>query len=46
MRTALFLLLLLPAGAPAQEASPYLPLSHWATPFIEHLIAAGRIADP
>jgi hypothetical protein len=30
----------------AQEASPYLPLSHWSTPYIEHLIAAGRIADP
>ena len=44
MRTALFLLLLLPAGAVAQEASPYLPLAHWSTPFIEH--AAGRIADP
>jgi len=46
MRTALFMLLLLPAGAAAQEASPYLPLSHWSSPFIEHLIAAGRIADP
>ena len=45
MRTALFLLLF-PASAIAQEASPYLPLSHWAQPFIEHLIAAGRIADP
>ena len=46
MRTALFLLLLAPAGATAQEASPYLPLSHWSMPYIEHLIAAGRIADP
>ncbi|MFN2571788.1 MAG: hypothetical protein ABR537_09290 [Gemmatimonadales bacterium] len=46
MRSALLLLLLLPASAPAQEASPYLPLSHWAQPFLEHLIAAGRIADP
>src|SRR6266404_2330820 len=46
MRTALFLLLLLPAGAPAQEASPYLPLSHWSVPFIEHLITAGRMTDP
>ena len=46
MRTALLVLLLIPAGAAAQEASPYLPLSHWATPYIEHLIAAGRIADP
>lgn len=46
MRTALFALLLLPAGAAAQEASPYLPVNHWAQPFLEHLIAAGRIADP
>jgi len=46
MRTALFLLLLTPAGAFAQEASPYLPISHWSTPFLEHLIAAGRMADP
>ena len=48
MRTVLLALLLIPAGAAAaaQEASPYLPLSHWATPYIEHLIAAGRIADP
>ena len=30
----------------AQEASPYLPLSHWSMPFLEHLIAAGRIPDP
>jgi hypothetical protein len=46
MRTALCLLLLTPAGAAAQEASPYLPLSHWSMPFVEHLIGAGRIADP
>jgi hypothetical protein len=30
----------------AQEASPYLPVSHWSMPYIEHLIAAGRMADP
>src|ERR1051325_11619171 len=46
MRTTLLALLLLPAAAAAQEASPYLPLSHWAMPYIEHLIAAGRIVDP
>ena len=49
MRTALLMLLLMPAaaaGTAAQEASPYLPLSHWSTPFIEHLIAAGRMVDP
>src|SRR5260370_179427 len=32
--------------ASSQEASPYVPLSHWSVPFIEHLIAAGRLADP
>src|SRR2546430_8517175 len=31
---------------PAQGPSPYLPLRHWATPYIEHLIARGVIADP
>jgi len=46
MRTVLLTLLLMPASAAAQEASPYLPLSHWSMPFIEHLIAAGRMADP
>src|SRR6266699_5469929 len=30
----------------AQEASPYVPLQHWAMPYVEHLIAAGVIADP
>src|SRR5260221_1661262 len=35
-----------PSAAVSQEASPYLPLSHWSVPFIEHLITAGRIADP
>ena len=46
MRTVLLALLLLPAGAAAQEASPYVPLAHWAMPYVEHLIAAGRMADP
>src|SRR5229473_3270941 len=47
MRLSLALLLLL-AGAPlaAQEASAYVPLSWWGTPFVEHLIARGRLADP
>jgi hypothetical protein len=30
----------------AQDASPYVPLQHWAMPFVEHLIAVGAIADP
>ena len=46
MRTVLLTLLLVPAGAAAQEASPYLPLSHWSVPFIEHLITEGRLVDP
>src|SRR5216117_3239177 len=29
-----------------QEASPYVPIGHWATPYLEHLIAAGVIDDP
>jgi hypothetical protein len=29
-----------------QQASPYLPLGHWATPYLEHLIARGAITDP
>jgi hypothetical protein len=45
MRTALFLLLLA-SPALAQDASPYLPLSHWAMPYVEHLIARGRLTDP
>src|SRR5438876_8925937 len=45
------LLLLSPAltgGAmlDAQQASPYVPLGHWAMPYVEHLIAAGVIDDP
>jgi hypothetical protein len=46
---SLFLLCVLAAAArpaPAQDASPYLPLGHWAMPYVEHLIAAGWLADP
>src|SRR5258706_9530692 len=32
--------------ASSQEAPPYPPLSPWSVPFIEHLIASGRMADP
>jgi hypothetical protein len=35
-----------PVALAAQEASPYVPLSHWAMPYIEHLISAQVIADP
>ncbi len=30
----------------AQTASPYVPLHHWAMPYVEYLISAGVIADP
>src|SRR5213592_2613105 len=40
------LLIWTPGAAPAQEASPYVPLQHWAMPYVEHLIATGVIADP
>jgi len=30
----------------AQQPSPYVPLGHWATPYLEHLIARGAIVDP
>ncbi len=30
----------------AQSGSPYVPLHHRAMPYVEHLIAAGVIADP
>jgi hypothetical protein len=30
----------------AQTASPYVPLHHWAMPYVEHLISTGAIVDP
>jgi hypothetical protein len=44
-------LLLIPAlgggaGLLGQAPSPYLPRAHWATPYLEHLIARGAIEDP
>ena len=30
----------------SQSASPYLPIGHWSTPYIEHLITRGVVADP
>jgi hypothetical protein len=30
----------------AQTASPYVPLHHWAMPYVEYLISAGVVADP
>ncbi|MGH8721582.1 MAG: hypothetical protein ACREU4_06335, partial [Burkholderiales bacterium] len=45
MRTAL-LLLCVATPALAQDASPYVPLAHWSTAIVEHLIARGRLVDP
>src|SRR5882762_6084240 len=36
----------LPSVAVSQEASPYLPINWWGMPYVEHLIASGRLADP
>jgi hypothetical protein len=49
MRTAFFLLLGVLASwrpASAQDATPYVPLDHWSMPYVEHLIARGRMVDP
>jgi len=46
MRAFLLLLAVAPLSVAAQEASPYIPLDHWAMPYVEHLISAGVIADP
>ena len=40
------LILLRAAPLGAQSASPYVPIDHWAMPFVEHLITAGVIVDP
>lgn len=45
MRSLALLLLLAPQLA-AQQASAYVPLHHWAMPYVEHLIARGALADP
>src|SRR3989475_3662464 len=45
-RLFLFAAWLCAGPAAAQDASPYVPLEHWAMPYVEQLIAAGAIADP
>ena len=42
----LLVLVLFAAPLAAQQASAYLPLDHWAMPYVEQLIAAGVIVDP
>ena len=47
--TALWLLAspLLTNGATLRaQASPYVPVTHWATPYLEYLIARRAIRDP
>ena len=48
MRAALAVALLLPSAALAQGLPPhaYLPLEHWAVPFLEHLIDRSVVRDP
>src|SRR5260370_19400904 len=43
---ALVLLALVTAPLGAQEASPYVPMHHWAIPYVEQLIASGVLSDP
>src|SRR5216683_1203677 len=43
---ALVLLALVTAPLSAQQASPYVPLQHWAMPYVEQLIASGVLTDP
>src|SRR3989442_10161321 len=47
-RSALVVCLVMcrPSAVVAQGASPYVPLHHWAMPYVEHLIARGVLADP
>ena len=46
IRASLFLAVLVSPLAGQGDASPYVPLGHWAMPYVEHLIARGRLADP
>ncbi len=43
---ALALLATLAFPLAAQDASAYVPVSHWSMPYVEHLIARGAVADP
>src|SRR6266404_6219290 len=44
--TLLFVTSFSAAPLTGQTASPYVPLHHWAMPYVEYLIAAGVMADP
>lgn len=42
----LFAVLLISGPLAAQDPSPYVPLAHWANPYVEHWIARGVMVDP
>src|SRR6266853_5276562 len=44
--TLLFVTSFSAAALTGQTASPYVPLHHWAMPYVEYLITAGVMADP
>lgn len=46
LRATVLLSLLAAWRLGAQSPSPYLPITHWSTPYIEHLIARGVVVDP
>jgi hypothetical protein len=42
----LFAVLFISVPLAAQDPSPYVPLAHWATSYVEHWIARGLMVDP
>ena len=42
----LFAVLFISVPLATQDPSPYVPLAHWATPYVEHWIARGLMVDP
>src|SRR2546421_1254303 len=41
-----FIVLGAPLSLDAQTASPYVPMHHWAMPYVEFLVSSGAIVDP
>jgi hypothetical protein len=46
LRPRSLLLVLWASPLASQTASPYVPLSYWGSPYVEHFIAAGKMVDP
>jgi hypothetical protein len=44
--SAFIILLAFAVPLRGQTASPYVPLSYWGNPYVEHFIAAGKMVDP